>query len=121
MITKIRKSKLMYLVIPLLLVIILVAKSLPLDMRNIPEGKYIESIESPNKEYKLNAYFIDGGSLSGDSIRVELENISTNKIKNIYWGYPYSKVNMEWFDNDVVIINDKKLNIHKDTYNWKND
>lgn len=119
MIMKIRKNKLIYLFIPLLLVIILILKSLSSDMIKIPKGEYIESIESPNKEYKLNAYFINGGLLSGDSIRVELENINTSKTKNIYWGYPYSKVNMKWLNNDVVVINDKNLNIHKDTYNWR--
>lgn len=122
MIMKIRNNKLKYVFIPLSLVIIIIIINLKsLDMNNIPEGKYITSIESPNKDYKLNAYLIDGGSLSGDSIRVELENINTNKIINIYWGYPYSNVNMEWINNDVVLINDKKLNVHRDTYNWRND
>lgn len=86
---------------------------------NLPEGDLIESIKSPTDEYKLNSYFINGGSLSGDAIRVELTNNKTSKRKNIYWGYPESTANIKWINEDTVEINGHTLNIHKDRYDWR--
>ncbi len=88
------------------------------NMENIDGGEFIESISSPNNDYLLNAYFIDGGPISGDGIRVELVNKKTNRTKNIYYDYPVSNVSMEWIDDHTVKINDYTMNIYKDTYNW---
>lgn len=89
------------------------------NMENIDEGEFIESISSPNKDYLLNSYFLDGGPISGNGIRVELVNKKTNRVKNIYYDYPVNSVNMEWVDNHTVKINDHIMNIYKDTYNWR--
>ena len=82
----------------------------------LPEGTKIETLNSPNGNYTMNAYLIDGGSLSANAIRVEIINNENEKTKNIYYSYPEDVIIFEWMDNDNVIINGVKLNIHSDYY-----
>jgi len=89
------------------------------NINNIPNGEHIESILSPNEHYKITSYIIKGDSLSKDAIRVELENTQTQKKKNIYWNYPQSDVTIKWLDDSTIQINDIKLNIYKDKYDWR--
>lgn len=81
----------------------------------LPEGEFVRTINSPNNKNKLNIYFIDGGSLSDDAMRIEFEN---NEDKyNIYYCYEIcdiEKMNIEWKDNDNIIIDDIILNVYKD-------
>ncbi len=120
MMQHIKKNKRIYIFISILTIIIVIC-FLPANMKNLPKGEFLNYVDSPDSEYTLKSYFIDGGSLSGDAIRVELINNKTKEIKNIYYDYPKSNANMKWIDNETVEINDKKLNINKDTYNWKNN
>jgi hypothetical protein len=88
-------------------------------MNNLPKGEYLSSLQSPNKKYTLKSYIFNGGATTAFSIRVELINNDTKKIKNIYWDYDKSEAIIKWLDNDNVIINGKKLNIHHDIYDWR--
>ena len=119
MIMKIKKHKIGAIILVLVIVIISFMYYFSTSINYLPKGNYLYSVESPNKEFKLNAYIVNGGSLSGDAIRVELENSINNNTKNIYWKYPISNVDINWLDNSNVIINDIKLNIHTDIYKSK--
>ena len=90
---------------------------------DIATGEFLVSEVSFDGNYVLNAYVINGGSLSADHVRVELFDKNKNIYKNIYWKYPYNDYDfdMHFIDNDHVIINDVLLNIHKDKYNWRLD
>lgn len=89
------------------------------DMTSLPTGTNIQSIESPNGNYIMNVYRVDGGSISADAIRVEIETIENGETKNIYYSYPESFVDAEWVDDSNVKINNIQLNIHKDKYKNK--
>lgn len=82
----------------------------------LPEGTIIETLNSPNGDYTMNAYFIDGGPISANAIRVEIIDNKNGKSKNIYYSYPNDSVILEWIDNDYVKINGIQLDIHKDYY-----
>jgi len=93
-----------------------------IQMKNLTKGDKISSHDSPNREYTINIYLIEGGHATvSDSIRGELVNNTNNTKKNIYWLYRENHADVEWIDDDTVVINEKKLNIHKDVYNWKKD
>ena len=89
------------------------------NMNNLPEGEFIESLKSPNEKYLLNAYRYSGGAPVDWTLRVEVENIETGEKKNIYWNYHEKEAEWEWIDNDNIIINNHKLNIHKDSYDFR--
>lgn len=82
----------------------------------LPEGKKIISKKSPNNQYMLNIYLIDGGSLSANALRGEI--VKGNKKYNVYWCYSDCEFNVKvkWLDNTNIEINDLKLNINKDKY-----
>lgn len=86
-------------------------------MLNLPDGDYIDSLDSPNGEYTLKAYRYSGGATMDWSLRVEVVNNNTNKKINIYWKYHEKDADMKWIDNETVEINEVILNIHKDYYN----
>lgn len=87
------------------------------DTNHISGGDLLEESFSPNKQYILKAYRIDGGALSANSVRVEL--INNGSVKNIYFNYPENNVKITWLDETTVEINGKQLNILKDKYDWR--
>lgn len=89
------------------------------DMRHLPEGNFIESYESPSGDYTLNIY-ISSPALSSSAIRGEIVYNNRNfKKKNIYWQYKVDDADVLWVDEDTVRINGVKLNVLKDTYDYR--
>lgn len=125
MIKETKKSKRIFFAILMIFILLLIILGVSMiynlffNINTVANGDYLESLKSPNNEFTLNAYFIDGGSLSGDAIRVELINNQNSNKKNIYWDYPKSNVSMKWIYENTVEINGKVLNIYKDTYDWR--
>ena len=105
------------LVLILIISIFAIIKFFSNNLLFLPKGEIIETLISQDNKHTMNAYIIDGGSLSANAIRVEIINNKTKKVKNIYWSYPENEVEIKWIDNETVIINNIKLNIYKDTYN----
>lgn len=119
MIMSFKKHFIKILLIVLVLIIGIIIYHNFYNINNIATGCFREEIISPNGDYILKSYFVDGGSLSGDAMRVELVEISTKKTRNIYFNYPENKVEMKWLDDETVKINEVELNILKDTYDWR--
>lgn len=121
MIMKIKKYWKIIIFIILFASIIFVLNNLGYNMEKLPKGEFLRELDSPNSEYKLKAYLYSGGATMDWTLRVELVNNETGKIKNIYWKYHDSEADIKWLDKDNVEINGKKLNVHKDTYDWRRD
>lgn len=79
----------------------------------LPEGELQSTFISPNAKKKLNIYLVDGGSLSANAIRGEIE--TKNKKYNIYYCYKDCDfdIKVEWKDNNTVVINKKEIDINK--------
>lgn len=86
-------------------------------MYHLPKGDFIESLDSPSGEYTIKSYRYSGGATVDWHLRVEVINNSTNKATNIYYKYHEYDSTMEWLDDNNVIINGEKLNIHTDYVN----
>lgn len=65
MIVKIRKYKILIIVLGLILIVIGAICYFSNSMNYLPKGEYLYSVDAPNKKFKLNTYFIDGGPISG--------------------------------------------------------
>lgn len=117
------KKIIKYLILLLVIVIIaIVYYQMEYNINNIPSGEFQEELISPNQQYALKSYIIDGGSsINGDATRVELIDYNTGKKYNIYYNYPEYNVEMKWINDKVVEINGKRLNVFKDTFYWKRD
>lgn len=91
------------------------------NMDNLPAGDYLKSLDSPNHNYTLNAYRYSGGATMDWTLRVEVVNNKDGNCRNIYWNYHESEANMKWLSNEIVKINNKKLNVKMDKYDYRYD
>lgn len=90
-------------------------------MNRLPTGDYLTEETSPDGNYTIKAYLTNGGATTSFAIRGELVfNNRKNKEKNIYWNYREETANIEWIDNDTVVINGKTLNVPNDKFDFRN-
>lgn len=80
----------------------------------------LQSVESPNGEYTINTYRENCGATTDFVVTGELCN-KNNKCKEIYTCYHEDDSFVYWIDDQNVFINNKKLNIYNDKYDWHDD
>lgn len=86
------------------------------DTMNAPKGELVAESESPNGEYIIKAYVKGGGSTTDFTIVGQLNfNKRNKKSKEIYFHYHENTAEINWSDNDTVIINGHELNVPNDT------
>lgn len=91
------------------------------DMNRLPTGEYLTEETSPDGTYTLKAYVTNGGATVSFAIRGELVfNNKNNKSKNIYWNYREENADIEWIDDDTVVINGHTLNLPNDKFDFRN-
>ena len=91
------------------------------DMNRLPTGEYLTEETSPDGTYTIKAYRNNGGATTSYSIRGELVfNQSNSKTKNIYWNYREDTAEIEWIDNDTVIINGHTLEVPNERFDFRN-
>lgn len=91
-----------------------------ISMYHLPEGEYLLSSTSPDGRYRLNAYLSET-SLSASAIRGELEDLETQKTKNIYWDYRQETAEIEWMDQNMISINGHEFNYLTEVYDWRRE
>ena len=90
------------------------------SMSTLPNGELIAEVSSPDGEYSIKAYRINGGATTSFWIRGELNfNRTKRRPRNIYWNYREDHAAIEWSDTDTVIINGHQLNVLKDNYDYR--
>ncbi|WP_235989013.1 DUF5412 family protein [Aquibacillus kalidii] len=72
----------------------------------------IETTQSPDSNYKIDFYTINGGAASAISVLGVLDGPLWFK-KNIYKDINMHKADIEWNSNDIVTINNHTLNLNK--------
>ena len=91
------------------------------DMDRLPTGEYLTEETSPDGTYTIKAYRNNGGATTSYSIRGELVfNKNNSKTKNIYWNYREDTAEIEWIDNDTVIINGHTLEVPNERFDFRN-
>ena len=88
-------------------------------MNTLPHGEFMYNSTSPQATYTVNFYVVSS-SLSSNAYRGEVVNNKNNKTRNFYWGYNESDPVANWESDNVVVINGKRLDVTKDTYDWRN-
>ncbi|WP_100372325.1 DUF5412 domain-containing protein [Bacillus sp. FJAT-45037] len=80
----------------------------------------INTSTSPNGTYTINAYISDGGATTSYAVLGELVfNEKKKRPKKIYWQYRTEKAEIEWMDDQTVMINKVKLNLPHETYDYR--
>jgi hypothetical protein len=92
------------------------------DMGRLSEGEFIAEATSPNGQYTVKAYVMNGGATTSYAVRGELNfNQEKRKSKNIYWQYRIDTASIKWLDDDTVIINNIELDVPNDTYDYRRE
>lgn len=90
------------------------------DISRLPKGQLISEVESPNGLYTIKAYLSDGGATTSYAILGELNyNNEKRKPKNIYWNYKEKTVNIEWINDNTIMINGHRLNVLFQTFDFR--
>lgn len=109
-------------VLSLIFIIIFIFTSCAaMGMDQLPNGEFMDTVYSPNGTYQINSYLVSGNATTDFSVRCEVVEISSGKKRNIYWEYHCETADIEWIDDTNVKINEKKLNVITDSYDWRND
>lgn len=91
------------------------------SMSNLPEGKFVKQVDSPDKSYSVRMYVVEGSATVATTVRGELLKNKKGTKKNIYWDYRITDTNVRWVDPDTVSINGHQLDVEKDIYDFRRE
>lgn len=90
------------------------------DIKYVPQGDLYKTVTSPDEQYTLRFYRSSGGATTGFAMLGIMEDQKTKEQRRVYWEYPCREVNVKW-RRDVVIINDTRLKIWTEVYDFRLD
>jgi len=90
------------------------------DIKYVPQGDLYRTVTSPDEQYTLRFYRSSGGATTGFAMLGIMEDQKTKEQRRVYWEYPCREVSVKW-RRDVVIINDTRLNIWTEVYDFRLD
>lgn len=76
-------------------------------------------MDSPDGKYTITSYLNNGGATTNWAVLCSVKDNDTGKTRNIYWQYRCDDANITWIDDTTVNINGVKLNVEKDTYDFR--
>lgn len=91
------------------------------SIQNIKGEEHIATYTSPNETYELEIFRNNGGATTSYAILGILHKQSNSKYsRNIYWENRQEDAEVEWIDDNTVIINNKRIeNVEKDKYDFR--
>ncbi|MGG0474893.1 DUF5412 family protein [Priestia aryabhattai] len=90
------------------------------DLNRLPGGELISSSTSPDENYTVKAYKSSGGATTNWTIKGVVQDNKDSKKRVIYWDEAKS-ANIVWKDKNIVSINNKKIDVIKDSYDYRHD
>ncbi len=83
--------------------------------------KLVGEYSSPNSTYTVEIYQNDGGATTDYAVLgVLCKKSDPSYSRNIYWENHTDSAEVEWLDDDTVIINGRKIpNVLKDKYDFR--
>ena len=79
----------------------------------------IKAVPSPDNKYTVTAYLNNGGATTAYAVLCTVKHNSTGIKRNIYWQNRCDDAEIEWVDNETVIINGIELDVKEDTYDYR--
>lgn len=91
------------------------------DTQSVKKGEFLRAIESPQGNYVANIYHGTGGATVDFSTIVEIEKRDSKEKKIIYFQYHCEDVKVKWLSEKCIEIENKKMNILKDVYDYRHE
>lgn len=89
------------------------------DIQRIDGQEYLTEVTSPDETYTVTAYLNNGGATTSYAVLCTLRKNKNGKTKNIYWQYRCEEANMEWLNDETIIINGIELNVKNEVYDYR--
>ncbi len=89
------------------------------NMEKLPEGELLYSEYSETGAYRIDVFLCSGNATTDFSIRCAVVEVETGESRNIYWQYKEEDAEVTWIDENTVDINGVVLDIHNDSYDWR--
>ncbi len=89
------------------------------DIQRIKGVEMLATAIAPDGQHIVTTYLTNGGATTSYGVIGEVRNNNTGKSWNIYWQYRCWEAEVDWIDNETVVINGVKLNIHHDKYDFR--
>lgn len=95
-----------------------VKESLFADINDLPVGRLIESVQSPDEDMTLNVYFVENSL--GTGIRGEI--VRGDSKENVFWQTGIEEVECGWHNDKIVVIDHLYLDVARgDTFDCRRD
>ena len=91
------------------------------SMEDLPDGELLYSVYSETEEYRIDVFLCSGNATTAFSIRCAVVEVETEESRNIYWQYKEEDAVVTWIDENTVDINGVMLDIHNDSYDWREE
>lgn len=86
----------------------------------LPKGYLNETIPSKDGKYEARVYNYSG-FINYKNVRVEIYSKNTDDSKTIYYNFVDGPLHILWINENTIKIENKTLNVKKDTYDFRKD
>ena len=90
------------------------------DLQRINGQEVLQEVPSPSGDDTIIVYLNNSGATTSYAILCTVKDNQTGKERNIYWQDHRDDANVQWVDDDTVIINNVELDVWKDSYDFRN-
>lgn len=91
------------------------------DLQRLRGQEFLVESASPGGSYVVTAYRNNGGAGTSFAVLCTMENKKIGEKRNIYWQAHRAEADIQWIDDDTVVINGRTLDLPGDTYDYRND
>ena len=88
-------------------------------LQEVKGQEYISKSDSADGSYTVTAYLNDGDGSSDYAVLCTVTDNSTGEERNLYWNNECANANIQWVDNETVVINGTVLNVKTGGYDYR--
>ena len=90
------------------------------DLQQIKGQEYISKSDSADGSYTVTAYLNDGEDSADYAVLCTSTDNASGETRNIYWCNNCANANIQWVDNETVVINGVVINVVNGGYDYRN-
>ncbi len=88
-------------------------------LQEIKGQDYISKSDSADGSYTVTAYLNDGEGSSDYAVLCTATDNASGEERNIYWCNDCANANIQWVDNETVVINGVVINVKNGGYDYR--
>lgn len=89
------------------------------ELQEIKGQEYISKSDSADGNYTVTAYLNDGEENADYAVLCTATDNASGETRNIYWCNNCANANIQWVDNETVVINGVVINVKDEGYDYR--